>query len=102
MTKFIMVRHGEPDYSFVKLRGFIGHGNDLAPLTNKGIEQIKNAAKNSRLVDAEIIISSPYTRALQSAAIISGMLGLNIQVEIKIYMSGSLINHLDISHMKRY
>ena len=27
----VLVRHGEPDYSFVTERGFIGHGRDLAP-----------------------------------------------------------------------
>lgn len=69
--KVIFVRHGEPDYSEVTDRSFKGHGRDLAKLSLEGIEQVKETAKDPRLNKAQIIISSPYTRALQTAAIIS-------------------------------
>jgi len=85
MTMFIMVRHGEPDYSICEKKKFMGHGNDLAPLSNKGIEQIKDICTDIRLTGAELIISSPYTRALQSAAIISRVLGLEIIVEVDLH-----------------
>lgn len=82
MLKLIMVRHAEPDYTFCDERGFIGHGWDLAPLTAEGIEQAEKTAKDERLKGAEIIITSPYTRALQTAAIISRSTGIKLFVDI--------------------
>ena len=75
MTTFYLVRHGEPTYKPVDVRKFIGHGRDLAPLTKNGIEGVKKTANDSRLKNCEIIVSSPYTRALQTAAILSKELG---------------------------
>jgi len=85
VAKFIFIRHGEADYSHCSERGFIGHGFDLAQLSKKGIEQIKNTAKDNRLKAADILISSPYTRALQSATIISKELDMDIQVEVDVH-----------------
>jgi broad specificity phosphatase PhoE len=85
MAKFIFIRHGEADYSHCRARGFMGHGNDLAQLTEKGINQIKQTSEDIRLVDADIIISSPYTRALQSASIIASKLGRDINIEVDVH-----------------
>lgn len=85
MTKLILIRHGEPDYSFVTERGFKGHGRDLGQLTHKGIEQASTVAKDKRLDGASIIVSSPYTRALQTAAIISKERSLDISIEVDIH-----------------
>lgn len=81
MAKFYLIRHGKPDYSYVEEHGFIGHGNDLAPLQKEYICEVKKTAKDERLKDAEIILSSPYTRAMQTASIISKETGLDIIVE---------------------
>lgn len=78
----IMIRHGEPDYSPCDERRFIGHGRDLAPLTMRGIEQAKEAAKNKILHNSQIILSSPYTRALQTASYIASENRLDIIVEV--------------------
>lgn len=40
MTEFIMVRHGEPDYSLVENWARIAVAKNFAPLTEKGIGQI--------------------------------------------------------------
>lgn len=85
MTMFYLVRHGEVTYGHVDKRNFIGHGRDLAPLTEKGIMQLKETAKDHRLKDCEIIVSSPYTRALQSAAIISKELSIDIDVDVDLH-----------------
>jgi broad specificity phosphatase PhoE len=85
MTKLILIRHGEPDYSLVTERGFKGHGRDLAGLTSKGIEQAKVAAKDERLKGASLIVSSPYTRTMQTAAIISKETQLDINIELDIH-----------------
>lgn len=85
MTTFYLIRHGEATYLPIDERKFIGQGRDLAPLTQKGIKQIKETAKDMRLKESDIIISSPYTRALQSSAILSKELGINIEVEIDLH-----------------
>lgn len=85
MTKLILIRHGEPDYSFVTERKFKGHGIDLAQLTERGKELARNAAKDERLNGASLIVSSPYTRALQTAAIISKERKLDIEIEVDIH-----------------
>ncbi|MGH4138342.1 histidine phosphatase family protein [Clostridium sp.] len=85
MTTFYLIRHGEATYKPIDERKFIGQGRDLAPLTQKGIKQIKETAKDMRLMESNIIISSPYTRALQSSAILSKELGINIEVELDLH-----------------
>lgn len=83
--KIVFIRHGEPDKTVVDERGFIGHGRDLAPLTEVGIEQAEAASIHPLLKGSQIIVSSPYTRALQTAAIISKNTGLNIKIELDIH-----------------
>lgn len=83
--KIVCIRHGEPDKSKVEERGFIGHGRDLAPLSQKGIEQAESVSFDPVLSGAELIVSSPYTRALQTAAIISRNTGIKINVELDIH-----------------
>lgn len=79
--ELILIRHGQPDYSEVTERKYIGHGRDLAKLTELGKEQAEKVSRDERLKGAEIILSSPYTRALQTAAIISRNTGIQIEVE---------------------
>lgn len=80
-TEVVLIRHGEPRYDEVQGRGFPGMGYELGKLTERGILQAENRAKDERLKDAEIIISSPYTRALQTAAIISRITNIPLVVE---------------------
>lgn len=81
MSKFYLIRHGKPDYTYGDTHGFIGQGHDLAPLEIERIGEVKETAKDKRLKEAQIIISSPYTRALQTASIISKETGIDIIVE---------------------
>lgn len=83
--KIIFIRHGEPDYSPCDLRGFIGQGRDLAPLTQEGVAQAEKVSINNLLEGSEIIVSSPYTRALQTAAILSKNTGLDLRVEVDLH-----------------
>jgi len=55
------------------------------PLTENGIQLAEKASHDSRLEGVEIIISSPYTRAMQTAAIISKNRNLDIRVEIGLH-----------------
>ena len=81
MAKFYLIRHGEPDCTYGDNHGYIGQGHDLAPLNNEKIEEVVETSKDKRLKTAQIIISSPYTRALQTASIISKETGIDIVVE---------------------
>jgi broad specificity phosphatase PhoE len=85
MTRLVFVRHGEPDYSYVVSRRFVGHGHDLAPLTGRGIDQAKATAADKRLNGASLIVSSPYTRALETAAILSRYKNLDIQIQVDLH-----------------
>lgn len=85
MTTFYLIRHGEPTYKPVDERKFIGLGRDLAPLTECGIDGVKDTAKDNRLKNCEIIVSSPYTRALHTAAILSKELGIDLEVDIDLH-----------------
>lgn len=67
----VLIRHGEPDYRVVTERKFKGHGRDLAPLTEQGVLQAEAVSHDPRLAGAEFIVSSPYTRALQTAAMVT-------------------------------
>ena len=78
---FYFVRHGKTDYSERNTGIYQGFGVNLAPLSEKGIHQINKAASDPRLAGADLILCSPYTRAVQSAAILSKKLKADIRVE---------------------
>lgn len=82
---FYLIRHGETDYSERGTKIYQGHGENLAPLTERGIQQILETAKDPRLKDADMIISSPYTRAIHTSAILSKELQINIRIETDIH-----------------
>ena len=66
--KIIFIRHGEPDYSLLEEAGYTGFGLDLAPLSAAGRRMATEAAANPLLKQAEILISSSVTRALETAS----------------------------------
>lgn len=81
MTQFYFIRHGEQDWDIVEKYKLKGQAIDLIPLTENGIKQANKAAKDVRIVKSDIIICSPYTRALQTASIISKETGIDLHVE---------------------
>ena len=85
MAIYYLVRHGEADYSEMFEKGFYGFGRSFAPLSEKGIAQAEETATDERLKSAELIVSSPYTRALQTASIISRKTGVKIHVEVDLH-----------------
>lgn len=82
---FYFVRHGKADYSKRNTKIYQGFGVNLSKLSEEGISQIKETAKDDRLKDADIIICSPYTRAVQTAAILSKELDIDIAIETDLY-----------------
>ena len=93
----IFIRHGEPNYADCEKRNFIGQARDFSPLTDLGIIQAETVSQSRKLCDAELIISSPYTRALQTAAIISRQTQIPIKVEIDLheFLSDKSFSHND-------
>lgn len=79
------IRHGQADYSEKDSKIYQGFGNHMAPLSPRGIQEIEETATDPRLQRAKLILSSPYGRALQSAAILSRRLQLPLQVETDLH-----------------
>lgn len=85
MTTFYFMRHGQPDNSVIGTKIYQGMGANMMTLTEKGKEEIHRSAKDERLKKAQLILASPYGRALHTAAIVSRELDLDIQVETDLY-----------------
>lgn len=82
---FYFVRHGKTDYSLQNTKIYQSFGVNLSPLSEQGVAQIKETSKDERLKNADIVITSPYTRAVQTAAILSKELGVDIAVETDLH-----------------
>jgi broad specificity phosphatase PhoE len=80
MTTFYLIRHGQTDWDDCLARGLKGFRTDLTPLT-----QIENTAQDKRLHQANLILSSPYTRALESAAILSRVTQIPLKLEFDLH-----------------
>lgn len=85
MAILYLIRHGEADYSQMMEKGFWGFGRSFAPLSELGVEQAETMANDERLKSASLIVSSPYTRALQTASIISRVTGLKVCVDVDLH-----------------
>ncbi len=84
-TLFLFVRHGAADSSEWNQKIYQGYGTNLVPLSAEGVRQVEAAAADPRLAGADLILSSPFTRALQSAAILSRALDAPIAVETDLH-----------------
>ncbi len=93
-THFIFIRHGEPRYDEVIENWNNSVGYNFGKLTENGVDQAEEVAKNDILKGADIIISSPYTRALQTAAIISRVTGIKLTVENDLYEWNPDVNYV--------
>ena len=80
-----LIRHGESNYDEAGQKIYQGFGIDLCPLSEEGIIQIEKTSEDEHLKGTDLILSSPYTRALQSAAILSRKLNAPIRVETDLH-----------------
>jgi broad specificity phosphatase PhoE len=83
--KIVLIRHGENDTFICHERNYIGLGLELSPLTELGCKQAEQAALDARLIGAQLIVSSPYTRCMQTAAIISRITNTPLTVEMDLH-----------------
>ncbi len=84
MTIYLM-RHGEPTYRDTTALGLPGMGAELGQLLPEGIRQAEKAAKDPRIQDTDLIVASPYPRALHTAAIVSRQIDRPIEVAVGIF-----------------
>ena len=82
---FYFVRHGKTDYSEKDTKIYQGFGVHLAGLSPEGIRQIQQSAKDERLQGTELILSSPYTRAVQTAALLAAELKVPVVIETELH-----------------
>ncbi len=106
MTTFLFVRHGETNYSGVGCWAKTPMGMNFAGLTENGVEQIKNSCKKLKDYTVDLIVSSPYTRALQSAALIASELHTDVIVERDLHewqvdLTYSLTDNKDLAELCR-
>jgi broad specificity phosphatase PhoE len=76
------MRHAEPNWALVEGDAWRGAANDLAPLTELGEMQATAAAEVLRRDPPDLVLSSPMTRALHTAAIIANALDLQLRVDL--------------------
>jgi broad specificity phosphatase PhoE len=89
--KLIFVRHGQSE---ANAAGILAGQEIDSPLTDMGREQVR-ATREKLTMHIDRIISSPLSRAAQTAAIINEELGLPLEYrdEIKEISNGSLSSH---------
>jgi broad specificity phosphatase PhoE len=81
MVLVYLLRHGEADYRPIRHRGWPGSAADLAPLSDLGVKQAREAADGLAGAGATAVVASPMTRAVQTAAIVAVRLGLPVSVQ---------------------
>ncbi|CAE6926711.1 Histidine phosphatase superfamily (branch 1) [Vibrio sp. B1REV9] len=79
--EIVFVRHGVPDFSLADAREMTQLEKDYAPLSREHASTLKEQLMHPIFDDADIIVSSPYTRALQTAELINRHRGLELFVE---------------------
>ncbi len=83
--KLYLIRHGETDWNLMSKRGVKGLAASLAPLTPLGRIQIDTIANDYRLQEADAILCSSFTRALESAALLSRKINKPLYVEYDLH-----------------
>ena len=77
----ILLRHGQSEFNVVYSRTRVDPGIPDPRLTEEGRRQAADAARRLGAHRVERLLSSPYTRALQTAAIVADALGLAVEIE---------------------
>lgn len=77
----LLLRHGESEFNVVYSATRQDPGIEDPPLTEIGRQQAAVAARGLAGRDLRRVISSPYTRAIETAVIVAEALGLPIEIE---------------------
>lgn len=77
----ILIRHGQSEFNVVYGKTRIDPGIRDPKLTDLGRRQARAAAEAIRDQEIRKIVTSPYTRALETGTIIAEVLGLDVSVD---------------------
>ncbi|QQS14261.1 MAG: histidine phosphatase family protein [Rhodospirillales bacterium] len=66
-SSIVLIRHGESTFNDLYARTGIDPGLIDAPLSPKGESQVAAARAAAARLDAELVVTSPFTRAIQTA-----------------------------------
>lgn len=83
--QLLLIRHGQANYAACDTRGMVGPARDFAPLSDAGRRQADKLAAELDVSDVDMILSSPYTRALETAAALCRHTGLPLRVEMDLH-----------------
>ena len=78
VTRLVLVRHGETEYN--RDERWQGSGSD-SPLTERGMEQARTAARSLAGVLFDALYASSLVRAVETAHVLAGALGLEVRVD---------------------
>lgn len=93
-THFGLFRHGQTDWNI----NFLLQGVTDIPMNQTGLEQVKLAAKAIRINDWDVVLTSPLTRAKQTAEIIASQVGFNEIIEHELLIERSFGEAEGLSH----
>lgn len=87
VERVALVRHGEIDRGALESFGltYSGARFDFVPLSPVGIRQAEQAAEALAASRPRLVLTSPYTRTLQTAAILSRDLGCPLTVDLRLH-----------------
>jgi broad specificity phosphatase PhoE len=89
-----LFRHGQTDWNI----NFLLQGVTDIPMNKTGIEQVKLAARAIKVEDWDVILTSPLTRALQTAEIIASQNGFSEIIEQELLIERSFGQAEGLSH----
>lgn len=84
---FFLVRHGEAENNVRSILNSAPIKKEY-PLTERGREQVAEAAKHLATLEADALYSSPILRAKETAEIIAQATGLSIQFDDRLWEVG--------------
>ncbi|MFI5529254.1 histidine phosphatase family protein [Kitasatospora sp. NPDC051853] len=78
-----LVRHGEADYDRLAPHAPVYEGarRDFAPLTARGVTQALATAAELSGTQPALVVASPYTRTLQTGALLAAAFGCELRVD---------------------
>ncbi len=85
MTTFLLMRHGQPDYSGPNKWNAPGWGSEMAPLTELGQEQVQQQVDRIREFNPQVVICSPAARALHTALVLRPYIKVQFRVEFDLH-----------------
>jgi uncharacterized phosphatase len=93
-TYFGLLRHGQTDWNI----NFLLQGVTDIPMNETGLEQVRTAAQAIQAKDWDVVLTSPLTRAKQTAEIIAKHVGFDEVIEQELLIERSFGEAEGLSH----